>query len=389
MGIESRPRSGRRYSSVKATHRYYDSDSDSDDESSSDDSSDDESSSDDSSDDSDSDDDDYGCPSINQIMANGIDTDCLNGRFFINGKEIKNVDSTDRVDVIGTEVRVNGEFIGTIPSSNNRYKSKRSAGSKTAKKKCPDVMMSNCKNVSRSCINGQLYINKEKINVKATDSVLQGIEPRLRHATAGRFSSIKPTHQYYDSDSGGTINECPRAITKNGCINVSNYCKNGQFYINGEKINNVKSTDRVEIISNNLKINGKFITYIPPHGNTDNFRFDDDNDSDEEKQSESESFGDDDSSDEEFSYEDNDHIDGEEEGEEDSDGDDEGENDPIINMFYSDHVFTRMENGKLFVNDFKLKNYKPTDRILIDHNNLYINGKFIRYIEPYMDVYGE
>ncbi|KAL6952124.1 hypothetical protein U1Q18_051009 [Sarracenia purpurea var. burkii] len=274
-GIEPRPRSGttRRYSSVKPTHRYYDSDSDSDDssddesssddssddESSSDDSSDDESSSDDSSDESDSDDDDYGCPSVNQIMGNGISTVCLYGRLFINGKEIQNVDSTDRVDIIGNKLRVNGKFIGKIPWSNNSSKSNRLAWGKITKKKCPKVTKINCENVSNSCINGQLYINNKKINVKPTDKVVI-ISNILR--INGEFIRLIPPKKS-NADSEHTERRRP-SVVMNSCIGINTYTKNGKFFINDFELKNYKPTDKIRINDNDLYVNGKFIRHIKP-----------------------------------------------------------------------------------------------------------------------------
>ncbi|KAL6952127.1 hypothetical protein U1Q18_051012 [Sarracenia purpurea var. burkii] len=187
--IEPRPSPGtaRRKSSAKPTQRYFDSDSDSDNEFSlyysSDDS------------DGDDDNDSYswnsgnGCPTISSIIGSSISSTCKNGKLCINGQEIKNVKSTDRIDIIANELQINGKSIRRIPPSGNN------------------------------------------------NSVIIG------NINMGNF---------------GKGYSCP-GVTQIGCVGISHYCINGQFYVNGEKISNVKSTDRVEIISNTLKINGKSI----------------------------------------------------------------------------------------------------------------------------------
>lgn len=92
--------------------------------------------------------------------------------------EIKKAKSTDQIEVISNNLRINGKFVGYFPPFGHNKNPTPNTGngnhlvSRAANCKCPHLMKKGCINVYDSCINHQLYINGEKINVKSADKVV-------------------------------------------------------------------------------------------------------------------------------------------------------------------------------------------------------------------------
>ncbi|KAL6952128.1 hypothetical protein U1Q18_051013 [Sarracenia purpurea var. burkii] len=145
------------------------------------------------------------CPTISLTIGSIIKETCKNGILYINDQEIKEAKLTDRIEFIANKLIINGKFIRHIPYTSP-------VNSKA------QIMIGKNNNVSN---------------------------------TVGRNS-----------------NGCPVVKAKFACIGVSYSCRNGQFYINDEKISDVKSTDEVILHSNNLYVNRKFIRHFPPPQNT-------------------------------------------------------------------------------------------------------------------------
>ena len=80
---------------------------------------------------------------------------------------------------------------------------------------------------------------------------------------SGNSSSSTPSIGYGGFATSGY--SCPGISTRD-CRGITPACINGELYINGEKVKGAKVTakDKVEIVSNDLRINGKFINHFKP-----------------------------------------------------------------------------------------------------------------------------
>ncbi|XP_065214086.1 uncharacterized protein LOC135841194 [Planococcus citri] len=132
---------------------------------------------------------------------------------------------------------------------------------------CAPVNTTFCNGVNVECINGIVTINgKQYKSIKPSDKVEvtfnelkvndKLVEKIIAAPGTGRssFLSANPTRE-------ANGNKCP-SVAKINASHIPHYCRNGQLYVDGEKIENVRPTDSVVINSNELRINGEFVRNI-------------------------------------------------------------------------------------------------------------------------------
>ncbi|XP_065212919.1 acidic leucine-rich nuclear phosphoprotein 32 family member B-like [Planococcus citri] len=271
------------------------------------------------------------CPSIGQISnCSSISTSCINGKLFINGEEIKNVKSTDRIDMIDNKLRVNGKFTRKIPKA----KSNNFSG----------VIINNVGNNEFN--NSTMSSDEEESDGNEDSSDNDSSDEEGEEENDDSDNDAEDSDAEEEEDDDDETKDSDEEEDEDKAENSDGEEEDDDDYDEAKD-----GTDEEE---------------------------DDDDDGDEEENEED----DDDGNENQEEEEDDDNVEEGEEEEEDDYDDYYEKQPPSVIMNFCNNVSTYTKNGRFYVNDYELKNFKSTDKVLIEHNNLYVNGKFIRYIKP-------